>query len=168
MTELAVVDDHTFTIKTSEKVSKSPAPVGAGSLGGAGALGVAIALDRLFHGADRGLAAHPTGTAETAEAATMTGTELPSSTTTPSPSRPARRSRERPARPSVAVPVPRHGPRAGADRGLSPPWPHFMDHDELAVVDDHTFTIKTSEKVSGQPARRCGGPRQCRLHWVSP
>ena len=54
MTELAVVDDHTFTIKTSERSRTWPARR-CRVLGSAGALGVAIALDRLFHGADRGL-----------------------------------------------------------------------------------------------------------------
>ena len=103
MTELAVVDDHLHHQDQREGLELGR-PVGAGVLGSAGALGVAIALDRLFHGADRGL------------------------------------------------------------WRLAPALPATKSETmtELAVVDDHTFTIKTGEKVSGSPARRCRGPRQCR------
>ena len=41
---------------------------------------------------------------------------------------------------------------------------------QLAVVDDHTFTIKTSEKVSERPLAgpSVQGSSAVPVHWVSP
>ena len=38
----------------------------------------------------------------------------------------------------------------------------------LAVVDDHTFTIKTSEKVSNLAGPSVQGSSAVPVHWVSP
>ena len=59
--------------------------------------------------------------------------------------------------------------RAMATQSPAPaPARQNPDHDELAVVDDHTFTIKTSEKVSNLAGPSVQGSSAVPVHWVSP